>query len=136
METDQKPGHNRKPLTKHEWYSIWGRKIITTVSVGVLFGALPTYSIERTIQLNHIDLGGDLADCSGQMLALLVAVLPSVLLVLQVIGKCTEARKRRKKLKNTVEGKITESREKLQDLVRRSPQVTSGTTDSRLAGRL
>jgi len=66
----------------------------------VIHGFLPIYFIERTISLNHVDLGSSLANSSGQMLALLVAVFTPLGFVLQVVGNYIDGKKRREDFKN------------------------------------
>ncbi|KAK1759058.1 hypothetical protein QBC47DRAFT_436550 [Echria macrotheca] len=79
---------------------LWGRRGILIVWLVVINGFLPIYFIERTISLNRVDLGSGLADSSGQMLALLVAVFTSFAFAWQVFGNYVDGKKRREDFKN------------------------------------
>ncbi|KAM7219252.1 hypothetical protein V8F06_005421 [Rhypophila decipiens] len=86
-------------FSKEQRLSVWGWRVFVALIVGVFLGALPIYFIERTLQLNNVDLGSDLSDNSGQMLALLVAIFSSVAFVWQVSDNYLDGKKRRDELK-------------------------------------
>ncbi|KAK3985870.1 hypothetical protein QBC44DRAFT_373736 [Cladorrhinum sp. PSN332] len=89
-------------LGKNQRLHLWGLRGAVVILLAIFSGFLPIYFIERTLFLNHVDLVYGLADSSGQMLALLVAVFTSFGFVWQVLSNYTNGKKRRQDFKNTL----------------------------------
>lgn len=76
---------------------MWAVRIVHTI-IFAAAGALSIYFIERTLQLNDVDLEDDLITSSGQMLSLLVAVFTTFGFGWEALRNKREAARRRKEL--------------------------------------
>lgn len=76
---------------------MWAVRIVHTI-IFAAAGALSIYFIERTLQLNDVELEDDLITSSGQMLSLLVAVFTTFGFGWEALRNKREAARRRKEL--------------------------------------
>lgn len=79
----------------------WRYQIFSALAFAII-GAVLIYFVERTLQLNDIELAGGLYSVtpSGQLLSLLVAVSTSVAFIVQAVLNKKDVRDRRRELKS------------------------------------